>query len=271
MVVSTAVAAVLIYHMPRQCDPPHAWYQGKVILDVSPDLAEDGVTLGRLDLDALRTRLPSYSALGAQTLHLKGLGAARRDKRSGDFVNRPTAELEENYASVFGKRGSELESSLRSLSASLHALNMTLMVQVPVKEREGDSSLLELDHSVSRAVVFWAGCGVDGIFLDGLERFLSPRGEADLLARYLGVWETLFEQSATTDNERVIMGSYDLVRRLEKEGKDVDKVGVVRAMIEHYSTTTHTPMTPPRSGAAPLLPVGRHLKPGLLRLGPGGG
>ena len=55
MVGACILAGVLIFLMPRNCDPNVEWYQGKVIMDIKP--------IGpnfTMDLDHIKTKLVDY-------------------------------------------------------------------------------------------------------------------------------------------------------------------------------------------------------------------
>jgi hypothetical protein len=50
MFLCVAVAGVMIYYMPRSCDPARTWYQGYVTVNIRPDRQQ------RMDLQALEAR-----------------------------------------------------------------------------------------------------------------------------------------------------------------------------------------------------------------------
>ncbi len=211
MVASTVAAAVLIYQMPRQCDPPHEWYQGKVFLEVTPEVYNG--QFSNLDLEKFKAALPGYSSLGIQTVHLKGLNSKLKNE-DGTFTNYPTEDWKENYLRLFKKpEEHQMNSTLISLVNYMHDLNMTLVVQIAATEREGKRDTEELAHSITKAIRYWAKIGTDGIFLDGLEHFVDEQ----LFDTYLGVWNDVFKKYARTKNRSAFMCSYDFIRVLEKK------------------------------------------------------
>ncbi len=248
MAVCTVAAAILIYQMPRQCDPPHAWYQGKVLLDVAPNVDERGF-FSTLDLRGLRAKLEDYDRLGAQAVHLKGMNSERRDE-GGEFLHRPSADFMSSYERVFGKRGGELVSELRELARAAHDRNMTLLAQVPVVPGEGDgqgrSVSVDLQHAVSKAVEFWGGVGADGVFLDGLERFDE---EPDMAGR-LRLWDLSLNgnsrqpssssSSSVSDSggeaeRKILMASYQMVRNLQDKSEREDGGKSFAEALNHLS------------------------------------
>ena len=66
--------------------------------------------------------------------------------------------------------------------------------------------------SVSKCIEFWARLGIDGIFLDGLERF--GFGQDDWVPTRVADWENIFEKYGTTANKRIIMTSYKFAQHL---------------------------------------------------------
>lgn len=60
------LAGILIFLMPRNCDPTLQWYQGNVIMDIKADNST-----GKLDLNETLGNLENYKDMGVTTLHLK--------------------------------------------------------------------------------------------------------------------------------------------------------------------------------------------------------
>lgn len=77
---------------------------------------------------------------------------------------------------------------------------------------------LSLSLSVSLCIEFWARLGIDGIFLDGLERFAF--GKDDWVPTRVANWENVFEKYGTTDNKRILMTSYKFAKHLTEADTD---------------------------------------------------
>ncbi len=212
MVFSTMTAGVLIYLMPRQCDPPHHWYQGKVIMNISPD-ANDG----KIHLDNLVARdLMHFVSLGVQTFHLRNLSSAPTDSL-----------LRIEYPRIFGSRNTtELEKLLRSFVDVAHHLNRTVMAHVRIVGRKNELEkgimTVDLDYAVAKVVEFWTNLGVDGLFLDSLEHFAGD----PFIASSVEKWDDIFVKYASGNgsNRRILMTSYRFAHELSVRGnEDSDK------------------------------------------------
>jgi hypothetical protein len=203
MVASTVAAAIMIYFMPRQCDPPHEWYQGKVILSLSPK-----GNPAKIDLQTLTEAIDHYSHLGVQTLHLKGLHGEE-----------PTERFLGSYSRATGLDDKLLRESLSGLTDKLHAVNMTLMAEIKVKgEDENNVNTIgpDLSHAVTKAVKFWATTGVDGIFLANLENFAAE----SIIKTHLSMWNETFEKYSTSPNKRVLMASHKFIEGLKESTQE---------------------------------------------------
>lgn len=191
MVTATVVAAVLIATMPRNCDPPLDWYQGKVAMEVMPDEAN-----GRLDVNALIGKLPRYQEMGIKIIHLKKLSNSSDDAKQ--FVNITETAL-----------GGQ--DSAGNLTAAMHKLNMSLIVQIPVANLQGRQQMtLEMQHDISMAVKFWMEKGADGIFLDGLEHY----GADNWVAQSVTAWKNVIDRFGTSNYTKVLMTSYKFAHQL---------------------------------------------------------
>jgi hypothetical protein len=111
--------------------------------------------------------------------------------------------------------------ALKNFTAALHALNMTLMVQVPVvgadpESRDGKLSI-ELQHRAEDAIKFWSEQGVDGVFLVGLEHFGADKWVGRIVER----WHDILERYGAAENngtEKVLMTSYAFANKLSESG-----------------------------------------------------
>jgi len=205
MIGATLAAAVLIFLMPKNCDPHVEWYHGTVTLDIHLDSLPIG--------DApLAQKIDSYSRMGIQTLHLRNI--------TGGVI--PTSDLV--------GRVRWAEPRLRNLTALLHARNMTLMVQVPVVGGPNDTDYtqgsvsLRLEQEVETAIKFFMEVGSDGVFLDGLEHF----GADEWVANSVMQWKRIIDRFGVTNRARIMMTSYKFAQKLDthnnEKGKEALKV-----------------------------------------------
>lgn len=200
MVAACILASVLIFLMPKNCDPDVDWFQGKVILDI----------LGPNDLNDLEV----YKDSGIAILHLKLDTKGKALSSTKDHIGLGIEE--------FG--GSE--GNITRFFELVHQTNLTIIVQVPViKNQESGSAAkidLDLQHSIDDAIHFWMKCGADGIFLDGLETF-----EANIwILQQIGSWHSLLQRYGNTDKSpRILMTSYKFAKQLSDTipGEEADQ------------------------------------------------
>ncbi len=208
MICSTFTAGVLIYLMPRQCDPPHHWYQGKVMMNISPDVKD-----GKIHLDNLiATDLTHYVSLGVQTFHLRNLSSAPTDSL-----------LRTEYPRTFGGHNTtELEKMLRSFLDVTHRLNRTVMTHVRIVGRKSELEkgfmTVDLEYAVAKVIEFWANLEVDGLFLDGLEHFAGD----PFIASSIKKWDDVFAKYGPGGgrNRRILMTSYRFAHELAVRGNE---------------------------------------------------
>lgn len=214
MAVSFVVAGILIYFIPTSCNPHTEWYQGSVAINVRPTF-EPLTGDWKLDLAALEQRLPDLKEQGVSILHLKDL-TVRNPKVPGVYY--PAKSFLAAYDQVLGNK-----SQVQHFVRTAHKANFSLMVQIPVVDSNADSNdlTLELDFAVSKHIAFWSGLDVDGVFLDGLERFSSDA----LIANTLSKWQLLLTKVKTgRSQEKIIMTSYKFAENLhEDEDKEKDR------------------------------------------------
>ena len=206
MLGATIAAVILIFLMPRNCDPNIDWYRGTVTLDVAAQP-------GRLtDFQELIDQLQGYRSMGIQTVHLRDLS---KDWAATDLIYHPTSKIM-NMTSGTG---------VKDLSRALHKLNMTLMVQVPIVGDPDDQDFrkgiisLKLEQQVENAVKFFMEQGSDGIFLDGLEHF----GADDWVSDSVMSWKKIIDRFGITNRSRILMTSYKFAHNLDLNSNDKGK------------------------------------------------
>ena len=238
MLLSVVAAGVLIFLMPRTCDPTLEWYQGRVTMEVRPEVrASNGEYI--MSLEKEMKRLPTLRSIGVTTVHLKDI--TLRDPHAlptfshGDerrmALFHPTADFEAVYADTMNR------SRVDEYIDAVHRSNMTFMIHVPVvgkaNETERGALSLDLEQAVARAIRFWAAHGADGIFLDGLEHFGADRW----VGTYLSSWDSVFRKYGTTDKRRILMASYRFIRGLtasenEAAAEAMEHIGLLDAHLD---------------------------------------
>jgi len=218
MVGACILAGVLIFLMPRNCDPNVEWYQGKVIMDIKP--------IGpnfTLDLDHIKTKLVDYRKMGVSTLHLKNV--AEKDL---SLIEKPNDLLQ----SAQDKLGSQEQ--IAEFFENVHKANLTIIVQVPIVSLKNSTKLdLEMEHYVDDAIRFWISHGADGIFLDGLETFDVNVWVAQKISYWHGLLDrfTSSTGSETTTYSRILMTSYKFAKELTDNVDDIKAVDEALAKI----------------------------------------
>jgi len=230
MVGACILAGVLIFLMPRNCDPSIEWYQGKVIMDIKPNGPN-----ATLDLDHLKNKLVDYRKMGVSTLHLKDI--AEKDL---SMVEKPEYLL----TSAQNKLGSSEQ--IVDFFESVHNANLTIIIQVPIVSLNNSTKLdLEMEHYVDDAIRFWISHGADGIFLDGLEIF-----DVNVwVAQKITYWHGLLDRytSSGSTYSRILMTSYKFARELTDNVDDKKAVDEALAKINlldaHFDLDLKTNIT----------------------------
>ena len=228
MLAAIVAAGIFIAFMPRDCNPEIDWYHGTVTLDINPTMSAKNTWI--IDLKLLSNRLEYYHSVGIQTIHLRDI--SKKDRNNSTIrINNKNNDLTDMYHptnDIIGLAKDMMNQSgnsndphtsfytLKTLTESLHQLNMTLMVQIPVvgnfnESQKGELSL-ELQQDVSRVIQYFMQQGTDGIFLDGLEHFGSDRWAAEKVK----VWRDILDQYGVTNRTRILMTSYKFAHNLEK-------------------------------------------------------
>ncbi|XP_046387561.1 uncharacterized protein LOC124157110 [Ischnura elegans] len=190
------VIVAMIVTMPRDCKPENDWWQGTVVYEVFPasfrDSGHGGVGAGWGisreskdgvgDLAGLTSRVNYLKAIGVQVLYLNAVL-----RTSGHYPEDhvQVASLTEIEPALGG------ESDFAYLSRSLHEVNISLLLDLPIhpfisqlSELDGNVSTVHATSSeqqgipskavngekvVTNALVHWMSLGVDGFYLKGLE------------------------------------------------------------------------------------------------------
>lgn len=197
---------IMIFLMPKTCDPIVQWWQGKLTLDIIPKNGSNG----RLTVDIAQVihYIPRYKDIGVQTLKLKHLYL--KDPDSGLDLTNASSWLPLSTDVV--QAWIEQPELLPSLAKVLHSQGMTLMVEIPALQDNSTGKMsYELERAVMTAVVFWAGLGVDGISIVGLEQYSGD----PFLTGNIQTWKAKFEQYGNTPNLKILCGPSLLPHNIE--------------------------------------------------------
>lgn len=211
-----AVAVVMIVLMPRKCDPQRSWWQGHVMIEVIP--TDGSLRQPTIDLHDLITEVPHLAIAGFQTIKLKNV-YLRNLEREPRLNSSDWYDCDDT---TFFKDRFDNENLLGELGKQVHRHNMTMMVEIPAIEHTADrhTMSLELKQAVSRSIEFWAGLGMDGISLVGVEQF----GQDPYIVEDSNDWKVALEKYGTSSNEKILTTSYLLAQRLaDNQSQESDK------------------------------------------------
>ena len=244
MVTSIVTAGILIASMPTNCDPTRKWFQGSVIMDLRVKSVSE--------LVEAQHKLDYYESLGIRALHLRDV-TRKSNATTGDVseMYHPTEKTLEIAQQVIGDGSvynSRLPTPLKNFTSALQQKNMSLIVQVPVVGSDAEFSegklSIELQHRVEDTIKFWAEQGVDGVFLEGLERF----GADSWVGRIVERWHDILQRYGNNVTEKVLMTSYSFAHKLSEsgntEGRDALKfIDLLDATLDYSSITYPTTET----------------------------
>ncbi|XP_031351912.1 4F2 cell-surface antigen heavy chain-like isoform X2 [Photinus pyralis] len=229
-----AVVIAMVWKLPKTCNPPTEWYQGKLMYEIFPASFSDSDDDGIGDLKGVALRVDYLSSLGVQAVRLNSIFASLQYPENYNNVTTLT-----EIAPQIGKLA-----DLTLLVNSLHNENIRLVLDVPIwplikrlKRRDftNGSSFNEENFEndpIEDALTFWANLGVDGFYLKGLELLTNDESfSANLRSwkRVLGWNKILIVNHAVIDRTHpkcipTVLNNIDLVDvRLEMTG-GVEKI-----------------------------------------------
>jgi len=216
ILICIGTAGVLIGLMPRTCDPEVEWWQGGVIVDISPTWSSGETSY--LNLTDLINAVPRYNSLGIRAIKLRNLYRKTAPRNMSG----------ETLVSDWFPCGDEMIHTrleldmIRQLSEILHNNQMHLMVEIPTMEQLEPSGMMSLTliQNVTRAIKTWAELGVDAIGLVGMELFARD----PYIATTAELWKVNFQKYGTSPNRKVLSVSYLLPINLEKSHTATDVV-----------------------------------------------
>jgi hypothetical protein len=244
IISSIIFAGIMIMLMPMACDPQVPWWQGSVILEVSstshpankPTAAVNGEIITAapplLDIASVISDIPAMRALGIKAIKLTDLYLSPDDlaRNGGDGDIAAGGNDTEVVAS---RLASGNVAELEKLADSLHAVNMSLLVDIPTYS-PNKTILPGLSFRVSNSILFWASKGADGISFLGLEGYATDR----FICERLSTWVTDFELFSRRD-QRVLITSTQFPELYASGGPDsvegnspVDNIHLLEAKID---------------------------------------
>lgn len=220
------IVVAMIVSLPKACNPKSAWYRGSVFYEIFPASFQDYNNDGLGDLIGLTSRLDYVKGLGVTAVRLNSIFPS---KNYPDHFQNVTTLLE--IDEVLG--GTK---DLRIVAESLHARNMSLVLDLPlyplVKELhqmgwdqmdETNNSAADFpkglkvsaqreDDIVSKAIELWVSHGVDGFYIKGLENYFDD----PYLLENIAQWKKILGR------DRVFIISQKLLDRVdEKIAKEI--------------------------------------------------
>ncbi|XP_013113563.2 alpha-amylase 3 isoform X1 [Stomoxys calcitrans] len=224
-----AVVVAMIVTLPRVCNPKTMWYRGSVFYEIFPASFQDSDNDGIGDLRGVVKRLDYIKSLGVSAVRLNSIFPTSHYPEDFNHI----ASLME-VSKVLGNLG-----EVQQLSQSLHARNMSLILDLPlypfIKElgkSEGASLIKVLASTASNtsdtedtttttarpiitvnlitmALQHWIKYGVNGFYIKGLEHF----PDLEDIEYHLAEWKDIL------GNERVLIISEEVLQRLNKAQK----------------------------------------------------
>lgn len=202
------------------CSCPYsrtAWYKGSVFYEIFPASFQDYNDDGIGDLMGLSTRIGYLYSLGIGVVRLNSIFPS---KHYPDHFQNVTTLLDIDEV-LGGKK------ELKVVIDSLHAKNMSLVLDLPIypliRELNEPRNLLfnntgnqtlrlhgtedDDDDMITNAIKLWAGLGVDGFYIKGLENYYDD----PFLTDNVEMWKK------TIGTNKVLMVSKTLFDRAEQK------------------------------------------------------
>lgn len=229
---SIVTAAIMIAFIPTACDPAVSWWQGSVLLEVRP--TNDSLGNPVVDIRGIIDDVPFLHSLGFKGIKLVNFYLKQPDNPGPRDFN---AYFYANDFDALRARLGDLN-LLTDLAHSLHALNMTLLVDIPTLSANTTVEP-EIDFKITKAIQFWAGLGVNGISLVGLETYGADRFVSDRVS----AWATDFEKYSK-QTQRILITSYLLPETIDgsvvgKAGSDsIGDFGLLEATLDLSNLTS---------------------------------
>lgn len=221
LVAMVAIVVAMIWTLPKTCNPPTEWYQGKLMYEIFPASYSDSNEDGIGDLKGIASRVEYLDSLGVKMVRLNSIFPAR--------------DYPENYQNITSLI--EIAAQLGNLTDfnilvnALHAENIYLILDLPVSpfikslaseivevvesnSTNGESSYKFLKSKtnqktdkIAEILTHWTKLGVDGFYLKGLEFLIDD----DNFVLSLRRWKTILGP------DKIIIVSYNVVEATPQE------------------------------------------------------
>jgi len=203
ILASIVGAVIMIILMPSVCDPSVEWWQGTVILDIVPENTTEEVS--KINLTELVENVQTFKEIGMQSIKFRNVYCKSTDMSSvvtcTDWYTLSDDQIDENFV----KSRFHDFSALDELVSKLHEEGMHLIVEVPTFDKENTTRMtFDLEQAITESIVFWAGKGVDGITLVGLEEFAKD----PYIVNNVETWKSKFFQYGVSPNAKILTASY---------------------------------------------------------------
>lgn len=219
-----AVIVAMIMTIPKTCNPKTAWYRGSVFYEIFPASFQDSNNDGVGDLRGIMTRIEYLENLGIGAVRLNSIFASKHYPDQYENIN-SLMEIDKIVGTV---------DHLEQLAYSLHARNMSLILDLPIypylKHLEIADNLNSIDDNtttttttfksilqnpITQAMRHWLRYGVDGFYVKGLEYF---QDDPNLI-------ENIIEWKSILGEDRVLILSENFFENLETT--------VARSIVDH--------------------------------------
>ncbi|KAK5645433.1 hypothetical protein RI129_006733 [Pyrocoelia pectoralis] len=205
IVAMVAVVVAMVWKLPKTCNPPTHWYQGKLMYEIFTASFADSNDDGIGDLKGVALRVDYLSSLGVQAVRLNSMFTSLHYPENFHNVTSLT-----EIAPQIGKLA-----DFNLLVSTLHNENIRVVIDLPlwpfVKRLAKRNNVTEEIDPVEHALTYWARLGVDGFYLKGLEYLIDDFAFSDNLRS----WKRIL------DWNKILIVHQDVIHRTPQEIIDV--------------------------------------------------
>ncbi|KAK4875741.1 hypothetical protein RN001_012163 [Aquatica leii] len=201
IVAMVAVVITMVWKLPKTCNPPTEWYQGKLMYEIFPASFSDSNDDGIGDLKGIASRINYLTDLGVQSIRLTSIFASLHYPENYNNVTSLT-----EIAPQLGNM-----TDFKLLVNTLHGENIFLVLDIPVwpffkdLNKTTDKNRTHFDNleddPIEDIIMYWSKHGVDGFYLKGLEFLADDPKFAVSLRR----WKKLL------DYNKILIADYVLI------------------------------------------------------------
>ncbi|XP_057333358.1 alpha-amylase 3-like [Microplitis mediator] len=245
LTITTTFAIRGIVLMPRRCDPPTEWWQGKLFYEIFPASFQDSSKIGDGigDLQGINTRINYLKNLGVKAVHLNSIF--------------PSEHYPEHYSNILSLTSIDENlgrmTDFENLLKNLHRNNMKLIIDLPVHyfthsaeekvhkrhasienttnsnpkferyisknlNNNNNNNQFNIIYEITTALKFWRAKQVDGFYLKDLEHHINNNTN---IIDALNYWRDIME------SDKILMCHWKVLKAI----KDNEvKTALIRTM-----------------------------------------